>query len=607
MKLVKLKKKSMKKLTACILMTAMIWTSCSDETVETPNENPVEPPTEEPQPPQEEPTPEENGEESLLPDGCQIGALFSFQRNLRNGIDGNRHNTNVTTFYNRPLFDMVELGLSPGDPSAGTENPETPKAWWDNLVEEIAYSGLDYVAANCRGKRENPEKYGTDAGNPAELTYMIDAMKRRGVADKFKIAIFDDCPASWEAARNEALGRGYAGYNDAKPEKRKPHPLRELKLNLNGDFEDWEMFHDSVYKYIWDLNLKVALQTLNDCSKKDGRDYMFKLDNRPVILFWGNGFIDYKDNDHSDCTGKLLAILRHLREDCKKLIGIYPYLILDQVWEKYDNTLSAAPEVDAMNDWFTIRKIDQESDPYKVRDFRGFKIGTGVPGFSVDDLDATKKAMFVDAKAYSAVPLLEEALKYFVDHKVQLIFLEGFTDVAENAALWRSSDTKFYKYPNQRLNTLRKYSRNPFPKTQKLEAEACDYCYETGGSGNAFSKKMVKQCNDTNYGGGWMVENLGANVAQNLKWKALPFRKGTSVLMVRYTATKEATVYFRTSNSDGSNSTTYPDKKLSPTGTDNWQTVEIGQISNDEYTRLDLFVTVKSGSINLNYIEIIAE
>ena len=72
--------------------------------------------------------------------------------------------------------------------------------WWDNLVEEIAYSGLDYIAANCRGLQPSyPKKY-VDHGDPTHIKQLIEAMERRGVADKFKVAIFDDCPASWEAA-----------------------------------------------------------------------------------------------------------------------------------------------------------------------------------------------------------------------------------------------------------------------------------------------------------------------------------------------------------------------------------------------------------------------
>ena len=62
-------------------------------------------------------------------------------------------------------------------------------------------------------------------------------------------------------------------------------------------------------------------------------------------------------------------------------------------------------------------------------------------------------------------------MESFLAKKPDLVFLEGFTDLAENAAWWRSSDKIYYDYPNQRINLLRKYSNRPFPTRQKLEAE----------------------------------------------------------------------------------------------------------------------------------------
>ena len=59
--------------------------------------------------------------------------------------------------------------------------------------------------------------------------------------------------------------------------------------------------------------------------------------------------------------------------------------------------------------------------------------------------------MFVDADHGR---LLQKALTYSVKNRANLIFLEGFTDVLENAAYWRSTDEVYYDYPNQRLNIL---------------------------------------------------------------------------------------------------------------------------------------------------------
>ena len=81
----------------------------------------------------------------------------------------------------------------------------------------------------------------------------------------------------------------------------------------------------------------------------------------------------------------------------------------------------------------------------------------------------------------------------FLNMKPDLVFLEGFTDVAENAAWWRSKDRTYYDYPNQRINLLRKYSNHPFPMEQRLEAEACDFCYEGTVSGNMIETSLTEQ------------------------------------------------------------------------------------------------------------------
>lgn len=53
--------------------------------------------------------------------------------------------------------------------------------------------------------------------------------------------------------------------------------------------------------------------------------------------------------------------------------------------------------------------------------------------------------MFLDADHGKQ---LKRALNFFKQEQAHLIFLEGFTDVMENAALWRSSDKVYYDYPN---------------------------------------------------------------------------------------------------------------------------------------------------------------
>lgn len=583
-----------------MFLGAVLLIGCSDE-----NESefiPVNPPTEEPEPePAPEPTPKKD---------FYIGSLVGFEGDLRKGTKN--FENGVTTYYNRSLFEKVTT---------------TEDEWWDNLVEEIAYSGMDYAAMNCRGTQADLAKHKIDHGRPDLLPDMIAAMERRGVADKFKIAIFDDCPASWSAARNEALGYGYS----SKPKKNGVRvsesyfPLIDIDLlTLEGK----ERFEKEVFYYIWDRNLRLAMANIPD-------KYLFKYNDRPLIYLWGcNGFLvddlinekladgsltctagKSKSSDVDAYHGKLAYILQRISESCQSEFGMKPFLVIDQSWCDRDQTIAFSEYVDGINNWFGVpktlwspdKKAEAMTKTYQVREHRGLKVGTGIPGFLVDDKnydkikeegDKYEGYMFLDADHGKQ---LKKALNYFRQEKVQLIFLEGFTDVAENTAYWRSSDKVYYDYPNQRLNILRQYSNDPYPAVQKLEAEACDYCYASGstGGGNAISEGVVSKCSDTSYGGGWSV-GLGTKV-NNVKWKELPFRKGESTLKIRYSADREAKVLFKV---NGENCGT--EKKL-PATYNNWETVVIAVFEQKTEALQDMIFTVSSGAIDLNYIEIVSQ
>lgn len=583
-----------------MFLGVVLLIGCSDE-----NESefiPVNPPTEELEPePEPKPTPKKD---------FYIGSLVGFEGDLRKGTKN--FENGVTTYYNRSLFEKVTT---------------TEDEWWDNLVEEIAYSGMDYVAMNCRGTQADLAKHKIDHGRPDLLPDMIAAMERRGVADKFKIAIFDDCPASWSAARNEALGYGYS----SKPKKNGVRvsesyfPLIDIDLSTT---EGKERFEKEVFYYIWDRNLRLAMSNIPD-------KYLFKYNDRPLIYLWGcNGFliddlINEKLADGSlTCTagksksgevdayhGKLTYILQRISESCESEFGLKPFLIIDQSWCDRDLTIAFSEYVDGINNWFGVPKTGQSPDKqaeamtktYQVREHKGLKVGTGIPGFLVDDknYDKIKEEgdnyegyMFLDADHGKQ---LKKALNYFRQEKAQLIFLEGFTDVAENAAYWRSSDKVYYDYPNQRLNILRQYSNEPYPAVQKLEAEACDFCYNSavpGDTGNAPGKDVVGKCSDINNGGGWYVKSLGGQV-NSLKWKELPFRSGKSTLRIRYTASRTAEVLFKINGIICGTVKTLP-------ATYNWETIEITTFEQKTEALWDIIFTVLSGTIDINYIEIIA-
>lgn len=538
----------MKKITKYILLiAAVLFIGCSDSNDDT--YPPKKPDTEEP-----EPEPEKPGEDDIPEHNAILGSLCGFEGDLRKGKNY-KGEDRPTTYYNVPLFEAVPEGSEDG--------------WWDNLVEEIAYSGLDYIAANCRGLQPSyPKKY-VDHGDPTHIKQLIEAMERRGVADKFKVAIFDDCPASWEAARNEDLGRGYAGYSADNPGQRKPYPLKDIVV-------DTKEFQDSIYQYIWDYNIRLAFQNIPE-------KYIFKYNGRPVVYFWGCSFV-------GDVPGKLSYILKRVREDCIKEFGMDPLLIIDQDWGKRDNTLTAATEVvGGINNWFNM------DNPYTVRTFKDLTIGVGIPGFLVNDKKGNK--MFVDADHGR---LLQKALTYSVKNRANLIFLEGFTDVLENAAYWRSTDEVYYDYPNQRLNILRKWSSNPYPKEFKVEAEACDYFEDksSGNSGGQYRKGDldIKKCNDVYEG--WCV--TATESGEWLKWVELPFSAGNSVVKLRYSALSAVKIRFDIDKKEGSV------VELPATG-GTWKEIDAATVNFEKKGWREVVLNIISGNADLNYFTIVAE
>ena len=485
------------------LFAGLLLSGCSDEKEVIPP--PVEPEPEVPVDP-DEPGGEDEEEEIIPAHNSIIGSLCGFEGSLRRGEAYTDTPDKPTTYYNVPLFEATPKGSETG--------------WWDNLVEEISYSGIDFIMMNCRGQQPSYPEKNVDHGDPTLLINMVEAMKRRGVENDFKIAFFDDCPATWEAARNEDLGRGYAGENLA--EGRLPFPLKDVEPGTKA-------FQDSVFQYIWDYNLRLAFRSVPE-------EYLFKIDGRPLVFFWSVYFLGYDSDDYVD--GKLVYILEQVRAKCMEEFGMDPMIVIDQDWLKHDRQLQQASPMDGVNDWFNM------DVPYTVRTWKDLTVGIGVPGFLVNDRQPSGK-MFLDANHGE---LLKEALRYCVGRNSDIILLEGFTDVLENAAYWRSTDETYYDFPNQRLNILRKWGSDPYPERLRVEAEACDDYYDRtdGNSGQQYrpiGDLDVAKCDDADGGWGWCVSN--ALTDEWLSWVELPFRAGQSTIKLRYSSRESADAQVR--------------------------------------------------------------
>ncbi|MCX6309318.1 MAG: DUF5010 domain-containing protein [Bacteroidia bacterium] len=433
--------------------------------------------------------------------------------------------------------------------------------WWENMVEEVDYAGLDYIALLSRGT--TPGKSDRGAGDPNQIPYLVDAMNTRGV-NSFKLAIFDDCPNSWTAGMNYDL------YPNA------PTDVLFDCSDLNN------------YKYIWDYNLKIAIEKIPD-------ERRYKIDGRMVIIFWS-----VKDTWMTNINGNLEKILTHIKTKCYETYGFYPYFITMRSWFDREPTLQNSTLVDAVHNWFSSAGATsytlQTWTDLKTRQVR--KSGCCVPGFSaVDDvegrpfLDPTMGTSYKGAR-------LKMGLDNTVKAGASVTLVEGFTDAAEFAALWRSTDDgqyKFYEYPNQRLNILRSYSRNPYPISYKMESEACDDYLDltTGNSGGTYLEMGdldVAKCNDLR--GGWNV--TGTQAGEWLQWRDLPLLTSTK-FQLRYKSSAVSSVNIAV---DG---IPLPTVSL-PFTNGLWFTVDVGTYTTAINSLHTVRLNILSGNPDVNYL-----
>ena len=215
---------------------------------------------------------------------------------------------------------------------------------------------------------------------------------------------------------------------------------------------------DDIYKYIWDYNIKLAFDHFYGENKANNK-YLLRIDGKPVLFLWSiNGFlnVDYAalGNKKIDCKGKLKAILDKIHADFKTAYGEDLFICADRAFQDRDKEVNESV-VESLNDWFIAAEHAANRSSWTVRSFNGKTVGVAVPAFYTNDKSGTR--MFFDADHGKR---LTNALDDMVAKNTDLVFLEGFTDMAENASYWRSTDNTFYDFPNQRLNILRKYSSN---------------------------------------------------------------------------------------------------------------------------------------------------
>jgi len=400
-----------------------------------------------------------------------LGVTFGFSdRTLHGGPYDNQGNQ----IFNLPLFKATS----------------DEDKFWDNYVEELLSAGVDFVAPTIRGYLDPPLS-ANSGGDTRKLSGLVDAINRRGAADKLKISALDDTPASMTDKKN-AFKHGTGGYNP---------PF---------DIGDEDGTGEGGYPYMWDNNLRAFFEVVPDSMR-------FKIDGRPVIYEWGVGDFAFTNQGNSN----LKKLVEHVREQAMEEFGADPYFIVDQSWLSEDPTVATV--VDGVNGWFPV------PGGRTVQSFNGHNFGVAVPSFR---FVVGSTFMEIDPDHGQA---FEDNLAFTVPNSL-VTLVEGFSDWEENAAVWRGREGTYaqtkYDYPNQMINILRRFSQNPFPEDLRVEAESAD-AYSDTTPGNLWGiyrdgDMDVEDSGDA--GGGW---NVGAIAAGEwLEWKEIPLQ-GTVTLKVR--------------------------------------------------------------------------
>jgi hypothetical protein len=455
--------------------------------------------------------------------------------------------------YSQDLGSTCGYNASARNSTGGTYNHSLFKSkgnesdWWDDMVEEISYSGLDYIAPDTRGY--SPNHPNTDAGDPRKLANLCAAMDRRPLDNTFKVAIFDDNAASWPANRNLDKGFGY-GYNPP-----------------------FDCADTSNYKYIWDYDLKPAVQAIPDEKR-------YKIKGRMVMIFWSVNppFCVNQGNGH------VKAIALMIRKRCMADFGFNPYIVADQSWLGQDPSCRDTSVIDAVQSWFGAPVTSMT-----LTDFFGTKVGAFCPGF-----------WYAGSGAYmnpNHGQLLINNLTKTVKAGALFTLGEGFSDEEEACALWRSDDSVYYDYPNQRPNIQRRFTRKAFADNYKIEAEACDYFNDLtpGNSGNTYRNGNldIVKCKDVNVG--WNVTNTQAG--EWLEWRELPLCAQTKFTL-RYSSAAVSSVTF---SIDGN---ALPAVSLPSTG-GAWTTIDAGLFSVASNGLHTIRLTINSGAPDLNYFNLV--
>ena len=425
--------------------------------------------------------------------------------------------------------------------------------YWDNMVEQYDSAGVNGIAVWTKG-------------NNHELTFsnFVNAVNKRGVANKIKILPFDDNPASWTAMWNYDNGLGY-GY--AKP---------------------FDVSNQANWVYVWDKDLKVFWQTVPDANR-------YKINGRPVWIIW-SGSTTFLAN----LNGNGSRLLTYIRQQCQSTFGFNPYVIVPSDWVANDPSSSSV--VDGVHPWFTPVPGPNYHD-WNTTTFNGVEYGCAIPQFHISNpSDGNYSTWIVDPQNGNT---LANGLNNTIGAGCRMTLVEGFDDYWENTECWRAANTDlngnslgygqtYFDYPNERINILRAHSNTPYPTNLKEEAEGADSFTGaiSGGGVYRYGNISVQSCWDT--GGGWDVCNT--QTGQTLSWQYVPFPGNTHIMLRAACASNGVSMHFVI---DG---TSYPAVGVPNTGgLQNWATVDMGSYTVATNSVHTVQLVWNAGGCNVNW------
>jgi hypothetical protein len=468
----------------------------------------------------------------------------------------------VTTGYNY-ANELTGPVVNPSSTNISLYNPDpnNPDKTWNSWVEQYNQAGIDFVAVDLRGSQ--PET----SLSPTHIAPLVTAINNQGLTSSLKLAIFDDNGTSWIAQRNLLAGNGF-GFGS----------------NPSAAADSFDMSNPANWLFLYDYNYKLFYETVPDANR-------FKIDGRPVIIIWtGNPF------RISNEQGNYSRAINYVRQRCQADFGFNPYIIVNADALANDTTLATPGVIDGLQSWFG------SSRPFSLTNFSGNGTSTGVvvaqfqhPGGTPFYLDPNHGA------------LLDTGLTNTAGSGALLTLVEGFTDDIEEAALFRVRNLDQdgnaldyahtqYDYPNQRLSILRAHSRNPFPGSQKFEAEGSDYFgAAAGGNGlvNYYRNGNIAIGDATDTGGGQYVGWI--QQGEWLEWEHVPLN-GTPHFVIRVASIQSAQVQLVI---DG---VARPAQTIPGTGGwQNWTSFDLGSAGTFTQSYHSVRIVFPTGGLNVNW------